>query len=231
MPPIGCFSSWVQVDGEVLPEYQVEYSPDGTQATCWIPSELGKEFQIGYQDSVGALTTASKVFVDGTFCNATITYSRHSPRYKTSVIIHKGAPISATAIRPFVFAPCQLLDDDNLLMNSPAVGEIKVVVEEIEVRESSNISVDARNLPPLHIHERAKKGIVHDVLIADGIVPPPNPPPRKPLAATEDVIDLTLDDDDDEEHRQPSRQNRNNVKAEIKQERSVVFDDSVIDLT
>ena len=42
MPQIGNFQAWIDVENEHLPEYAVEYSADGKQATCWIPSEAGK---------------------------------------------------------------------------------------------------------------------------------------------------------------------------------------------
>jgi hypothetical protein len=42
MPGILNYSAWIEVDGKKLPEYDVQYSENGTQATCWIPSEAGK---------------------------------------------------------------------------------------------------------------------------------------------------------------------------------------------
>jgi hypothetical protein len=36
------FSAWISVDDVELQQYAIEYSKDGKQATCWIPSEAGK---------------------------------------------------------------------------------------------------------------------------------------------------------------------------------------------
>ena len=36
------FSAWISVDKVGLQAYAIEYSTDGKQATCWIPSEEGK---------------------------------------------------------------------------------------------------------------------------------------------------------------------------------------------
>ncbi|KDR68599.1 hypothetical protein GALMADRAFT_146251 [Galerina marginata CBS 339.88] len=259
MPNIGGFSCWIQVDGKHLTEYKIEYSVDGTQATCWVPSEVGKEFQICYCDPVRILTTGSRVTVDGIRCSSKILSTRH-PR---STVTHIGVTTTDTTTRPFIFSSCQLLDDDTLesLNNPPAIGEVILVIHEVRLhsRSSKRKAVD---LPPLQIHERAKKGIVHGtqlgeevsrrrkqprkttrlrelaafvfryrplaVLMADGIVPSPNPLPRKLLSSTEDFIDLTLDDD---EPRRSRGKGRSSVKMEIKEERTTIFDGSIIDLT
>jgi len=43
MVNVGTFSAWIQVDKDtVLPEYSATYSADGSEATCWVPSEAGK---------------------------------------------------------------------------------------------------------------------------------------------------------------------------------------------
>jgi hypothetical protein len=36
------FSAWITVDGAELNQYNVEVSPEGNKATCWIPSQVGK---------------------------------------------------------------------------------------------------------------------------------------------------------------------------------------------
>lgn len=36
------FSAWVTIDGEETSEYNVEISDDGTEATCWIASQVNK---------------------------------------------------------------------------------------------------------------------------------------------------------------------------------------------
>lgn len=42
MLKLGNFTAWISVDGEPLAEFNTEISDDGKQATCWIPSEVGK---------------------------------------------------------------------------------------------------------------------------------------------------------------------------------------------
>ncbi|KDR68600.1 hypothetical protein GALMADRAFT_231248 [Galerina marginata CBS 339.88] len=166
MPIVGGFSCWIQVDGQPLAEYKIEYSVDGTQATCWIPSEVGKEFQVCYSDPVRILTTGSRVTVDGTLCSRKVLPVEH-PR---STVTHKGAMITDTTLRPFIFSSCQLLDDDNLesLNNPPAIGEVILVIQEVHVH-SRLLKREAVNLPPLQIHERAKKGIVHGTQLGEEV--------------------------------------------------------------
>ncbi len=36
------FFAWIEVDGDHLPEYRVEYSREKKQVKCWIPSQAGK---------------------------------------------------------------------------------------------------------------------------------------------------------------------------------------------
>ncbi|KAF8910508.1 hypothetical protein CPB84DRAFT_1222884 [Gymnopilus junonius] len=168
------FSCWIQVDGTPLPEYQVQDSPDGAGVRCWIPSEVGKAFQICCSDSERALTTGSVAIVDGQKCGGNILYSKSDrPRSKYSFTTQKGAVISETSYRPFVFSNCQLVDDDNLLDRPSEIGQIKVVIHEIRIhgREPPrNIA-----LAPLQMHERAKKGIVHGIRLGNEVVEKQNP--------------------------------------------------------
>lgn len=42
------YSAWITVDGTELKQYNVEISPEGNKASCWIPSEAGKASNITY---------------------------------------------------------------------------------------------------------------------------------------------------------------------------------------
>jgi hypothetical protein len=39
---LGELHAWISVDGVELSEFAVEYSADGKEASCWIPSECDK---------------------------------------------------------------------------------------------------------------------------------------------------------------------------------------------
>jgi hypothetical protein len=45
---IGTLSAWITVDDVELPQYGMQYSPDGKQVTCWIASEMDK---VGWMSS------------------------------------------------------------------------------------------------------------------------------------------------------------------------------------
>ncbi|PPQ83321.1 hypothetical protein CVT26_015147 [Gymnopilus dilepis] len=164
MPAIANLSAWIQVECKVLPEYRVQYSPDGQEVTCWIPSEAGKA-SITTPDSVRESTTGTKVFVDGQPCGSQISYAHdaaesHSDR--PSTLILKGAMTSGDIRRPFLFSDCQLVDDDNVLDNAPSIGQIEVRVNEIQVFDYADGRQEF-SLHPLVIHERTKKGLVHGI--------------------------------------------------------------------
>ena len=52
-------------------------------------------------------------------------------------------------------------DDDSALGLAPGIGEITLDVKEVLVQGHVPWAKTPVILPPLHIHERAKKGIVH----------------------------------------------------------------------
>ncbi|KAF4613999.1 hypothetical protein D9613_007439 [Agrocybe pediades] len=175
MPSIGNYSAWIEVDKKRLPEYQIEYSRDGGQASCYVPSEVGKEFRVCYSDSLRAITTAASVTVDGSdkLCGRMV-YSNQEKPEKKSTRVMSGAE-TGKLYRPFVFAACQLQimliyleNDDDASIPSASLGEINVHVKHVKFMgykppPSRDYRVD---LPSLRIHEQAKKGVDHGVQYA-----------------------------------------------------------------
>ena len=134
MPQIGHFQAWIDVENEQLLEYGVEYSADGKQATCWIPSETGKvrsielcsviaepqqpnfqAFLICVKDSLRTQTCATKLFVDGLACGGTIMRPISTHPHRRSTCIHRGISVTDQAYRPFIFSNCELT---GMLLNS-----------------------------------------------------------------------------------------------------------------
>ncbi|KAH9481198.1 hypothetical protein JR316_0005718 [Psilocybe cubensis] len=178
MPIIGNFSAWIQVDNQPLPEYQIEYSQDGRKATCWIPSEAGKEFQICYRDSERSKTTASKVRIDGHKCAGKIIYSKISHPTRSSTSVQKGVSGGNNTLRPFVFSHCRLVEDESeqMVKNLSSIGEIKVKISHVE---TGSVTDNHGHIPPfdeLRIYERAKKGITHGTQLGTAV-------PREPKHA------------------------------------------------
>ena len=69
--------------------------------------------------------------------------------------------------------------------------------------------------------------------MADGIAPKEKdtPPKRKPLADPEDILDLTLGDEVHVSRKKKKANGTTVLKMEIKKERSITFDNEIIDLT
>ncbi|KAF4614040.1 hypothetical protein D9613_007440 [Agrocybe pediades] len=196
MPSIGNYSAWIEVDGKRLPEYQIKYSGEGKQASCYIPSELGKEFVICYEDNLRAIATIADAKVDG---SKTI-YGYYIPPYKEyqeRCVARTSGVLTGNAIRPFVFAACELslsaldsvkfdfnhildilTDDDNASKEAITIGKIVVHVWQVSIVGYARNADhgDSVDLPPLRIHEQAKKGIDHGVQLG------PAKPVKSPAA-------------------------------------------------
>ncbi|KAJ7153671.1 hypothetical protein C8R46DRAFT_1227975 [Mycena filopes] len=258
---LGQYSASVAVDGVDLPEYAVEHSADGMEATCWIPSENNKNFSIKLKDTQHSplKTISGDVVVDGIDCGGRYLRVRGS----------NGERESTAA----------LTDDDAYLNTaiSPDLGTIKVDFALIEPsRKKRERKWYVRDEPRI-LHERSKKGMGHSVqfgpeyhtrnhatmdgyhileklarfklLRAEGIAPPA--PREERVGPPADVIDLSMDaDEDDAEEaeikqlemkldalkrkRQPVAVKHEPslvVKKEIKREGPIFQPGEVIDLT
>ncbi|KAJ7817757.1 hypothetical protein B0H14DRAFT_2841611 [Mycena olivaceomarginata] len=250
--------AWISVDGVELPEFAVEYSADGKEASCWIPSECDKVERPFHFTS------------NNMYCRD----HRHPQITSGS---RNSVATSALSRRPLLFAQQALTDDDNLLNAaiSPELGSIKVQMRKV-------ISVPSRRRQPVWpgdsfeskvLHERSKKAMGHSVqfgaaypainsqadpieviaelatfvfkyrplelLRAQGIAPPEIRP--EAAAAPIEVVDLTVDDDDASEIKQLEARlpvlKKKGVKVKskssgVKQEKSFVFaPGEIIDLT
>lgn len=170
MPKLGNYEVWIRVDGEKLPEYgMLNNSASGTtEITCWIPSEVGKAFEICYKDSIRAFATGTSIVMDGNLCHGAglILLSRQEkPLSKSDTLVHRGVTVSNDSYRPFVFSSCQLTDDDGFISLSSDPGQITIIVEQCAVgkQKKSFRKSFPKPFPKPMVHERAKKGIVQSV--------------------------------------------------------------------
>ncbi|PPQ82168.1 hypothetical protein CVT26_008864 [Gymnopilus dilepis] len=168
MPRFDTFSCWIQVDGLPLPEYKVEFTPDGEGITCWIPSTAGKAFQVYFSDSERVLTTSTTIIVDGQHCGGQAIFSRYDSPYYPGVVVQSGAAVSEMTVRPFIFSQCMLVDDDYYLDRPSNVGQISVAIDEVRIHGFTQSKSFA--LSPPVVHERAKKGIVHGVQLGPQLI-------------------------------------------------------------
>ncbi|KAF9021948.1 hypothetical protein BDZ89DRAFT_1071089 [Hymenopellis radicata] len=156
MPQFGEFSAWYQT------------SVDGRRVTCYIASEVGKEFKIFWSDAAVRTPTRGVASIDG---------HSYPPRYIESVRRNRATLASVrdsdTSTRPFVFDKINLTDDDDYLDTAPSqhLGEIEVVIHSVNYSRNQR-----KHYPPKRgqgsfrggrqeiqtvYHERRKKGFDH----------------------------------------------------------------------
>ena len=108
------------MDDTELPQYGIQYSPDGKQVTCWVPSEIDKvglmapltevnddllqKFCVCWNESHRLFPMLGRVYVDGT---------RYGGKYlkqrsKQASVRMYSADTSPTTERPFVFSRLEL---------------------------------------------------------------------------------------------------------------------------
>ncbi|KAF8904231.1 hypothetical protein CPB85DRAFT_1318282 [Mucidula mucida] len=178
MPQFEDFSAWVTIDGTPAAEYQT--SVNGRRVTCYIASEVGKEFKIFWSDAAVRTPTRGIASIDG---------HSYPPRYIESMRRNKATLASVrdsdTSTRPFIFDKINLTDDDNYLDAAPSqqLGEIEIVIHSVQYSKNQR-----KHYPPKRgqgsyrggrreiqtvYHERRKKGFAHQAnLGASRHVPP-----------------------------------------------------------
>ncbi|KZO90667.1 hypothetical protein CALVIDRAFT_387221 [Calocera viscosa TUFC12733] len=65
MPRLGDFEAYIEVDGVRLPEYRLERNESKRVVRCWIPSEVGKNFVVKWQDHSKRHALCGFVYLDG----------------------------------------------------------------------------------------------------------------------------------------------------------------------
>ncbi|KAJ7882295.1 hypothetical protein B0H13DRAFT_2048339 [Mycena leptocephala] len=165
---LGQFSAVITVDGLPLSEYAVEYSADGTEATCWIASENDKRFCVKLKDTDTSprRTISGRISVDGIKCGGQHLAARAGHRVATSS--RDSVSTSANTRRPLTFGK-QVLTDDDAYLNaaiSPELGTIKAVCDLVRPRHGRGTTRRNWHRPQeTHgiMHERSKKAMGHSV--------------------------------------------------------------------
>ncbi|KAJ7817756.1 hypothetical protein B0H14DRAFT_1383931 [Mycena olivaceomarginata] len=161
---LGQFSAVITVEGVPVPEYAVEYSADGLEATCWIASENDKNFRIKMKntDASPKHTVSGRIAVDGVSCGGL--HLDGATGSKISTACRDSVATSANTRRPLTFSKQILTDDDKYLNTaiSPELGTIKVVFRLVKLTGSVARRWD-RKYEPTILHERSKKAIGHSV--------------------------------------------------------------------
>ncbi|RXW18284.1 hypothetical protein EST38_g7563 [Candolleomyces aberdarensis] len=176
MPELKGFHVWVEVNGARLEEYKAETGPDNV--ACWIPSEVEKEFSIGFSVPLDRLVSTNHIvdltldgkpiFGFGGTVRQNINALTDSRRYLSTELVDNGR-----ATQSFQFGTLELTDDDGLLHQaSEQFGEIRVTVSSVKafvqspILDSTSLSKYNRN-DKFIAHERSKKGLAHCVKFGD----------------------------------------------------------------
>ncbi|THV06363.1 hypothetical protein K435DRAFT_506624 [Dendrothele bispora CBS 962.96] len=219
------FTAWISIDGCVADEYGVRVvngdhdngdgnSGDGgkggikemgrggnvPRVECWIPSVEGKTFTIHWTDSVRTTATDGIVRVDGKECGGKV-LSPHKPESDACKV---GWRISATEVRPFVFAKVGLTDDDTLAFPDvlhPHLGEIQIDIHKAIITtmstefnaleaqaqaiasEITNEDQNSTSTLTTVVHEKTKKMIEHHTRFG------------KPLSSARPAVRVTREPD------------------------------------
>ncbi|KIM68513.1 hypothetical protein SCLCIDRAFT_1209334 [Scleroderma citrinum Foug A] len=124
---VGEFSANILVGDKELEEYEVTVDASGTQATCWVASEVGKKFTVRWKchSQKRLIENAGRVRLDGTPCGGMIMGCGCLGQKDTA---HFSSISRGTMERDFVFSNLQLSDDEALLGRpvSKHLGEISV---------------------------------------------------------------------------------------------------------
>ncbi|KAJ7157599.1 hypothetical protein C8R43DRAFT_997099 [Mycena crocata] len=147
-----------------LPEFATDYSVDGTEVTCWIPSQNDKQFCVIFEDGESSpnVTVSARVIVDGVSCGG------REMRCQRGGHVSRGSRDSVSTStdtrRPLVFARRTATDDDAYLdaAVSPELGCIKVVLRHVKLRSDKKAWKEKRFESQI-LHERSKKAISHSV--------------------------------------------------------------------
>ncbi|KAI5998711.1 hypothetical protein EDD15DRAFT_188759 [Pisolithus albus] len=123
---LGDFSARVVVEREKLKEYEVTVDSSGTQATCWIGSEVGKNFSVKWRrHSISGLASQGIVTVDGIGCSSDKLFPGDNKHTASC-----SGMVYGTTKRDLMFCDLQLSDDEALLGKSVSshLGEITLCI-------------------------------------------------------------------------------------------------------
>ncbi|KAJ7761018.1 hypothetical protein B0H16DRAFT_1531473 [Mycena metata] len=167
MPQYKGFSCWVEIDNTtstVAPEYHTETFHDHKKVTCYIASEVGKSFSVGWRNSSCPVATAGHVFMDGNECGGRVLYGPSAICAR-----HQGVTDTRT-LRQFTFSSLTLTDDDAYLAHTSGhekLGLIEIAIYPIEIFGLVPVICNSSTLSEIKIHERSKRVLTQQIRLAE----------------------------------------------------------------
>ncbi|KAJ7049712.1 hypothetical protein C8F01DRAFT_1181612 [Mycena amicta] len=161
MPQTNSFRAWIRVDGRDTWEFKREVSPDGTTVTCWIASQLGKNFSVHWRrNKTYRSHSVGYVKVDGKPCAGRVIYAHASDA-------QVGGVTEGSMIKPFTFSSLETTDDDSFLENPahPDLGVISLTITPVVVGQRGKLheGADSEYIPQSKVHERMNKAVTQQV--------------------------------------------------------------------
>ncbi|KAJ7224858.1 hypothetical protein B0H12DRAFT_1240808 [Mycena haematopus] len=181
---LGEIHVWVSVDGVELSEFAVEYSADGKEASCWIPSECDKKFSVCFEhtnssaDTVNVRVRNVRHKLSGSLRPIWLGHS-----FETPVLHEKSKKAIGHSSSPSFFVHISLpslVHSSKVGAEFPAYNSEKPAI--VVIRELATFVFKYR---PIDTRSPRAQGIAPPVVRAAS------------AASLSEVMDLTLDDDDD----------------------------------
>ncbi|KAF9223803.1 hypothetical protein BS17DRAFT_781217 [Gyrodon lividus] len=169
---LGGISAWVEVDGQELEQYGVAEDLEKNEVTCWIATQVGKNFSVVYRDNAQHRehSLSSCLRLDGTDVPGRVlrpaTVMSHSANFekKFRTVIQKDHVVSATSVRPFIFSKLELTDEDEYFgQASKHLGDIQLVIDSVEISQPGMLATNSDVFDQGKVHERSKKAVSHCV--------------------------------------------------------------------
>ncbi|KAF7305833.1 hypothetical protein HMN09_00737300 [Mycena chlorophos] len=175
------FNAWITIDNQPVPEYQVDISADQTSVTCWVASELGKNFSVHWQNVSSPGDVAGYLRMDGQFCAGRITYTGALAQFPRPETVVRGVS-DGPMLKPFVFSALETSDDDALLAGpaQPDLGLIALKITPVRSLGQQQEPNDGpwTTLSQQTVHERSKKAVTQQIGLGDAQYDPDG---NKPL--------------------------------------------------
>ncbi|KAH9903459.1 hypothetical protein C8Q73DRAFT_674764 [Cubamyces lactineus] len=162
------YSASIRCEDKDLEVYDVRVEGED-KVSCWIASEAGKTFTVHYGGE-----SAETLMCVHTHMDSRLVHLRAHTRCRTGSA--KYVHISATEVRPFLFASL-VLTDDEATASTEVNGELGTIsikmfrVKAFVENQAPYTGTSVANIGP--VHERSKKAGVHAVAFGDIIMKEP----------------------------------------------------------
>ncbi|KZO90670.1 hypothetical protein CALVIDRAFT_387316 [Calocera viscosa TUFC12733] len=162
MPSLRHFRAYIMADGEKLPEYKVQLENNGNTVRCWVPSVVGQEFSIHWNDTARVSETAGYVYVDGEHVGGRFI----RPSDHDGHVFLESRPLDAYTTATFKFGSMVLTDEENEVEAANVVqelGSIRIMIKEGTIGGMYNH--EYREVAQKPVNERMKKVGGHRVVL------------------------------------------------------------------